>query len=280
MTSTVGGFPDHARVKLRYVSNFSSSPAGVTATDYVFRGNGCFDPDVTGTGFQPANWDDWSAQYTRYRCWGSSISWSIANSATGTVDVVYAVIGPRHLPSIITTQAAQANFQAQPYTVLQQTSLYRNGARSQSGFMKMSTEKFLGLTRTEFLGNDDLTALVSADPSHQWYWHFTLSVADQSSTVPHYFNVAVEYDVEFWDRVDTNLDLKYERLMSIRRIKQDHDAKLADEKKSLVPAAIVADSSATPVGVFSSMGLDIMDDQYVAVKKSHLRADYFEKKRG
>jgi hypothetical protein len=234
MTSTVGGFPDHARVRLRYCTNVVRQPTVVTAADYVFRANGCFDPDVTSTGLQPANWDDWSAQYTRYRVWGSTLHYNIANSASGTLDLVTHVIGPRHTSTAVATQAAQENFQAQPYTKVGKSIVYNNGSKAsdQIGSISMSTEKFLGLSRQEFLGNDDLTALVSADPAHQWFWHLCFSVDDQTSTCNMYINVCIEYDVEFWDRVDTTLDLKYERLLANRRIKAEADLKQPQSQPS------------------------------------------------
>lgn len=232
MTSTVGGFPDHARVRLRYCTNVARSPSVTAAADYVFRANGCFDPDVTSTGFQPANWDDWSAQYTRYRVWGSTLHYNIANSASGTLDLVTHVIGPRHTPTAVATQAAQENFQAQPYTRVGKTIVYNNGSKASDhiGSLSMTTEKFLGLSRQEFLGNDDLTALVSADPAHLWYWHLCFSMDDQTSTCVIYLNVCIEYDVEFWDRVDTTLDLKYERLLTNRRIKAAADQRTSSQQ--------------------------------------------------
>lgn len=213
----LGGFTDRCRVTLRYVDNVTITPSGVTAGNYVFTGNDVFDPDVTSTGLQPCNFDDFAAQYSRYRVWGSKLRYSLANNTAGALDMCTAVVGPRHLSTAITTQAAQENFQCQPYTQVRRTIIYNNGMPSQAGSISMSTQKFLGLSNTEFQGQDDLAALTSASPGHRWFWHLTITSDDQSSTTPHYCNVMIDYDVEFWDRVDTTLDLKYERLLSVRR---------------------------------------------------------------
>jgi len=227
--ATVGGVPDRTRVTLRYVTNVTLSPSGVTAGSYVFRANGCFDPDVTSTGGQPANFDDFSALYARYRVWGSKLSWVIANNTAGVLDMCTMVVGPRHQSTAITTRAAQENFQAQPYTAVQKTIIYTNGTSSQRGSMAMTTRKFLGLSQTEFEGQDDLAALTSADPAHQFFWQMVICSDDQSSATPHYVNFQIDYDVEFWDRVDTSLDLRVERQLSLRRLKASSDAKKAVE---------------------------------------------------
>ncbi len=208
MTSVMGGFPDRVRVRLKYVTNVTMTPNGLTAADYVFSGNGCFDPDITSTGSQPANFDDWSGVYSRYRVWGSTLRWNVGNTASGTVDLTSFVVGPRHLSTALTTRTQQEYFQAQPYTRYFKSIIYANGRSDQQGSCTMSTAKFLGLSRSEFEGNDDVASLVSANPAHQWYWHCVVSSDDQSSSTIHYVNFVVEYDVEFWDRVDTTLDLK------------------------------------------------------------------------
>lgn len=213
----VGGFPDRQRVTLRYVTNVSQTANATVGSDYVFRANGCFDPDYTSTGGQPANYDDFSAIYLRYRVWGSTLRWSIANTAGGTLDMSSVVVGPRHQGTAIVSRTNTENFQAQPYTRFQKTIIYNNGTESQSGSMHMTTRQFLGLTSSEFEGADDLASLVSNTPAHEWFWHCTISMDDQSSTCVHYVNYVVEYDVEFFDRVDTTIDSRLERVQELRR---------------------------------------------------------------
>jgi hypothetical protein len=212
----IGGFPDRQRVTLRYVTNVSQTANATVGSDYVFRANSVFDPDWTSTGGQPANYDDFSAIYLRYRVWGSTFRWHIANTASGTLDMSSLVIGPRHNGTAIVSRTNQENFQAQPYTQYQKSIIYRNGTNSTSGSMSMTTRKFLGLTTSEFEGNDELTSLVSTNPLHEWFWHCSIGMDDQSSTCQHFANYVVEYDVEFFDRVDTALDLRYERTLELR----------------------------------------------------------------
>ncbi len=235
-----GGFPDRQRVTLSYVTNISLTPSGVSAADYVFAGNDVFDPDVTSTGSQPANYDDFSAIYQRYRVWGSRIYWNTANSAAGALDLNTVVVGPRHTSTALTTRTQQEYFQAQPYTKCFKTIVYTNGAASVRGSLSMSTQKYFGLSKTQFEGQEDTTALVSTSPAHRWFWHFCITSDDQSSSTLHYVNVRIDYDVEFWDRVDTTLDLRYARLLDIRRAfavrKSDRKEGKGDQPAAAPPA--------------------------------------------
>jgi hypothetical protein len=47
------------------------SSAGVSL--YQFAGNGCFDPDITGTGHQPYYWDTYTGVYNYYSVMGSRV---------------------------------------------------------------------------------------------------------------------------------------------------------------------------------------------------------------
>jgi len=186
-------------------------------------------------GEQPTNFDDFSAIYNRYRVWGSKFHWKMANNASGALDPATAVIGPRHLSTAITALDVQNDFATQPYTKVQKTTIYQNGTKNQNGTLSMSTQKFLGLKRTEFEGNDDLTAIVTTSPVHRWFWHLTVSADDGSSTIGHYIHIMVDYDVEFWDRVDTAVDLMT-RLVRNKAAKKLRDFK--DSKDSKSPIAV------------------------------------------
>jgi len=61
-------FPLSFKAKLTYGVNVALGTAGSvnTATAYHFRLNSCYDPDLTGTGNQPYQYDQMTAIYTKY----------------------------------------------------------------------------------------------------------------------------------------------------------------------------------------------------------------------
>lgn len=68
------GFPRTTMVKLRYVDSCDLDPGAGTVAQHVFSANSCFDPNVTGFGHQPMNFDEWSSLYNHYVVVGSKIT--------------------------------------------------------------------------------------------------------------------------------------------------------------------------------------------------------------
>jgi len=68
------GFPKTTVVKLRYVDGFTLDPSIATLAYYTFRANSVFDPNRTGTGHQPMNFDLWTQLYNHYIVIGSKIT--------------------------------------------------------------------------------------------------------------------------------------------------------------------------------------------------------------
>jgi len=78
-------FGQRTRRNLNYVQNQTSITSGAgVAGAYVFSANGCFDPDVTGTGGQPMGFDQMMIFYNHYTVVRSSIQVIFAN-VTGTI---------------------------------------------------------------------------------------------------------------------------------------------------------------------------------------------------
>lgn len=70
----LGGFPKSKLVKLRYVQIFTLNATSVAPAVQVFRANSLYDPDQTGTGHQPANFDRWTNVYDHYTVIGAKIT--------------------------------------------------------------------------------------------------------------------------------------------------------------------------------------------------------------
>lgn len=68
------GFPKTNMVKLRYVDAFTLDPSVATISYYSFRANSCFDPNLTGIGHQPMNYDLWTQLYNHYTVVGAKIT--------------------------------------------------------------------------------------------------------------------------------------------------------------------------------------------------------------
>jgi len=85
----LGGFPKSKIVKLRYVTEVVLDAAtGVNAV-HAFRANSLFDPDYTGIGHQPSNFDRWANIYDHYTVLGSKITVRYTPHATASTTPGY-----------------------------------------------------------------------------------------------------------------------------------------------------------------------------------------------
>lgn len=74
------GFPERIRATLRYCDVVS--PTSAALGNYVFSANGCYDPDITGTGHQPLYFDQYMAVYDHYLVVRSAIRVTALPNAT------------------------------------------------------------------------------------------------------------------------------------------------------------------------------------------------------
>jgi len=211
----LGGTSDRTRVRLKYT--MQSALTSITTTgafSYQFRGNSPFDPDFTSTGGQPANYDDWSSLYLRYRCHASTISVHVLTSNSGTEPTSW-VFAPRTVSTALTL-GSFFDAASMPYAKTRLLSIYRTGASDSVFKGSMTTRKMLGLSKVEYDGRDDLTAAVTTNPALQWFWHITGINVDSAVTSEVAILVEITYDVEFFTRIETTIDLRLNNLMSMR----------------------------------------------------------------
>jgi hypothetical protein len=161
------GLPDRLYVKLIYREAVAFSQAGGAVGDNVYRGNSLFDPDLTGTGGQPSGFDQWAAFYATYTVLGSKcevISMSGGGSACNTIHG----ITPTNFSSVF-TDVERA--QEQPYDKSDTIVFGSQGIGQGKLSNYMSTSKIIGVVRPAIQIEDSYSALVSANPAVQWFWH-------------------------------------------------------------------------------------------------------------
>jgi hypothetical protein len=266
----LGGLPPRVRVKLAYYQQ-EAVATSVTSTQ-VWRGNSVFDPDFTGTGGQPYNFDDWAIFYNRYRVLGCRIITTITNTTSGNFHGSYVVY-----PSNSSTVAAVADAIAAPRSEVR----YIGGIYSDSVNKDMVIDR--SFTTREILGEDfgdRFQSLVSTNPGDPWFLCTRLTV-DDSVTCSVIRRTRLIYDVEFFDLNTLTLDRgrilrmmswllrKWDNLEGLERhdgtggqLKDPGDSKEDEEAiygewHSIVPAGKKAaftgiDRESNPTGVASS----------------------------
>lgn len=187
----VTGVPDRFSTSLKYVEtlNMDTAASGVP-TSRVYRGNGLFDPDAAVGGHQPYMWDQLSALYQHYTCWGSKIivQCRISNPfGMGGAASPVVVITPTNT-SISAPVLETAMERPRARSVL----LPGNG---DTRIISNSVKSAAMLTKWR----QDMQALTTADPVDQWFWHvITEGVDNSESNID--CTVTIFYDITFYER--------------------------------------------------------------------------------
>lgn len=87
-----GAFPAKMLVSMKYGDIIDIDPAAGGQANHVFRANGIFDPDATGTGHQPRGFDQWMSAYKNFSVVGSKITVKLStNSSASTIDTLVSI---------------------------------------------------------------------------------------------------------------------------------------------------------------------------------------------
>jgi len=186
---TTFGFPKMLKFKHKYASQIDLSP-GASMSHYLFRANGMYDPDYTGTGHQPMYFDQMSALYNHYTVIGSKIKYTVVPAGT-TVQVPYKVI-----TWINDDAATVGNIDALAENKFAKQRICGGGINPTKVVVTntWSAKKFFG---GSIMANDQLQGSNGADPTEVSYFQLTIRSIDGVSTVNVHVIVEIEY-VAVW----------------------------------------------------------------------------------
>ena len=186
-------FPQSLKVRLRYADS-KTYTSTVTAVKQVYRGNGPFDPDLTGTGHQPLGLDEYFKAYSAMRCMGSSIKIWISNETAGT----HAMVALQATSSEDVSPATIfPYFEYGRAKVLQVA-----GDNEAQGIMRMSqsTAAMLGRTDAEVKANADFSSSTGGLPSQAWLWRIASQNVDLSTSTVLRITVQLLYTIVFFQK--------------------------------------------------------------------------------
>lgn len=184
--------PDTYSVKMVYQMSTSLSSSSGAATHHVYRGNSVHDPDLTGTGTQPAGHDELSALYNRWRVMGSQIEVTAMSSNAVVPDDLVLRPATSSTPIGGTTEA----FSEQPYAQR------RTGfSKEQKFYLKqyMSTPKMFGVSKNQVKSEESYAGGVT-NPDIDWYWLVSYQPVDKTTTQGIYLVVRITFYVTYYQR--------------------------------------------------------------------------------
>lgn len=166
----IGGFPKSKAVKLRYVEYFSMNPATGIPAVQVYSANGMYDPNITGTGHQPSNYDRWLSTatttgiYDHYTVLGSKIRVVPVVGATTTQTPLICGI-------LLTDDGAtvagmsQTDLLEQPGTVYSRYPFGNDLNMTRSIRHRFSARKFFGKSKGSLIGDGQYKGAWNSNPS-------------------------------------------------------------------------------------------------------------------
>lgn len=205
------GLPDTLKMEMVYTERVSRAPVQTT-DEYVFTGNGLFDPNITGTGLQPVYYDQISTLYSRSRVISSSVNLELINLQTSSGTYISLV------PSIL----------AAGYTLLTDAVSQRYsrhtfmGIKDGMGKARLgnycSTSKIYGIRN--IMWDENFSAESGFNPPNVWYWIINAYSAQNPDNLAYDFLIKITYRVIWSERVAADLSLLQDRTKKHHEILQ------------------------------------------------------------
>lgn len=192
----IGGFPARLMVKLRYCQTFALNPGAGTLVQQNFRANSLFDPDSTGVGHQPSNYDRLTELYDRYTVVSSKIKiCDVGVTTSGISNGLLAIMLSEAGTDLATAHGAGGvdNVCEQPRLkrALKNFSSHQNSGPN-SWSLTFSAKKFFGVGK--IVGEEPYTADVAANPAEQAFFEVGyMSPNDSLDPGTKTFRAEIEY---------------------------------------------------------------------------------------
>ena len=180
-------WPTRTITQLMYTDQFDVVCTSGALSVYTFNSNGLYDPDQTGTGHQPLGFDQYAAQYNRYRVLATEYDVHFGNPAVSYSSLRCAVA---HVNGS-TVPSNPAIFEI-PYSKYGVVSTYGAPLRLQGTF----DLTILNSDPQKYKIDDRYSALVTGNPAEVMYIHLAI-MPNASATVR--VHVRFVYHVEFYD---------------------------------------------------------------------------------
>ena len=164
VSSRVGyGSGGRAFCEFIYATKFTINPpaAGLTGA-YQFTLNGLFDPDITGVGHQPVNFDQVALMFERYHVTRAEVKASVI--ASGSQQLAGITVSRD-----VTIPSAFEVFTENGLTQWGHVDNAASGQAVKEFTMSVDLASMWGMTPNQFRGHDRCDALFSANPQEQAY---------------------------------------------------------------------------------------------------------------
>ncbi len=218
-------FPPSYRATLRYSDALTlTSTSGVVAS-YVFSTNGLFDPDVTGTGHQPAGFDQMMLSYEHYTVLNARITATFHNTSTTTAGTVAISVNAASTPVTVYQQILEDG-------VVSYCRIGQFGVANAIQTLQRSCNigRFGGVPNV--LDDNNYRGTVAANPAEQSYF-ILQSWSIEASTVTCSVDFVLEYDAVFTEPRKLTESLRAPLMQALKESVVAEEAKVSRDFSSL-----------------------------------------------
>lgn len=186
----VGFIAPRLLTRLKYTDNVTITMAAGTLSDYVYRLNGLYDPNKTGTGHQPHGFDQISSLYLRYRVY--KCKWILQIPPTS--DVTHVTVIPLNGTYTFTSISEASEY---PKAITKSVS-----ASSNTMYLKGSSylPRLGGDKRSEYRSDDRFQSQITSNPSEVMDLHLVTFNPGTGSVTARTL-ITLIYYCEFYDPI-------------------------------------------------------------------------------
>lgn len=189
VVSTLAGFPQEYKTTLRYKEAINLDPTAGQFKTYVYRANGLYDPNYTGTGHQPMGYDNLATLYSHYCVTKSRMKFT----------QITAPANPICFGVLVTDQNGSSG--PWPAVTEQNPNIVSFAFPTQGSLSKLVVKKewdLLKMTGVKDGIGSSYSSAVGADPTDTQYFVLFYQALDQSTDcAAQWYVVEIEYDVVF-----------------------------------------------------------------------------------
>lgn len=190
--------PNSMTVKLKYYEALSLDAVGGGTAVNVFSANGCYDPNITGTGHQPRAFDQYMAFYQKGVCVASKITLKgiIANNTDALLSsgLLFVALSPT---AVVAAHPPQFYLEDPRCSWVQLNATITADEETRLGFNARSFFSY-----KDPVDESDLHFNTSTNPTQQAYFHVGYGAINGTAN-PGAINIQVmiEYTVKFFEPV-------------------------------------------------------------------------------
>lgn len=181
--------PDSTYTILRYNEIVGRTPLNFV-DNYVYTMNSVYDPNFTGTGTQPAGFDQYMTLYGNFQVLASAIYVKIINYSN--ISGIYYAITPMRSSSAILYQDAVEQSYAKRRLCGTLGSLNISTLKN---FMRV--KKFVGRQTND----NQYGGTASSNPTSLYYWMLSFFSSDGSTNLTYTIEIQIKYYVKFYNRL-------------------------------------------------------------------------------